>query len=234
MKSRIITFVIMLCIVFSCSAINSYALGEEIALPAGLEFGMSVSEAIAASGYEKRSIKDTFFEAYFDECNYAFSHDAYLLGEATVGEIPASVYVFFDNSGLKQVRYSFKLDADSASEIHSNISSQYIYVGENLLSKYGGFLDTKIYKHAYMPVVDRPLYFSWFLSIFDGAYTKTTSESIQNAVHTMHVFSQSNGSSVYIDHYIEVRNDVQTHMLSYTYYDFGITQNSTTNSTVGF
>ena len=234
MNKRIVSIMIMLSIFFSTFAISGYALGEEVVLPSGLKFGMSVSQATAVSGYDKYGLDDTFFEAYFKECSYEFSTEARLQGEATVGELPASVNVFFDDKGLKQVKYTFTVDENSASSVASSISSAYEYVETSLQSKYGKALDTTTHKHAYMPVVDEPLYFAWLLSIFGGAYTSTESESINNTMHTLRSISFSDGSSVYIDHYVEERNGKQSHMLSYTYYDFTVEPNSTTNSTVGF
>lgn len=234
MNKRIVSVIIVLSIFFSTFAISGYALGEEVVLPSGLKFGMSVSQATAVSGYDKYGLDDTFFEAYFKECNYEFSTESRLQGEATVGELPATVHVFFDGKGLKQVKYSFPVNENGSSSIVSDISAGYDYVEANLQSKYGNPLDVTTHKHAYMPVVDKPLYFSWFLSIFGGAYTSTETESISNIKHTLRSISFSDGSSVYIDHYVEERNGKHDHVLSYTYYDFTVEPNSTTNSTVGF
>lgn len=231
---RIISIIVILSLLLSSLAIGNCAFGEGLVLPSGLEFGMSLSQATAVSGYNKYGLEDTFFEAYFKECNYDFSTEARLQGEATVGELPATVNVFFDGKGLKQVKYSFPVSENGLSSIVSDISASYDYVEASLQSKYGNPLDVTTHKHAYMPVVDKSLYFSWFLSIFGGALTSTESESISNTKHTLRSISFSDGSSVYIDHYVEERNGKHDHVLSYTYYDFTVEPNSTTNSTVGF
>ena len=65
---------------------------DEIALPAGMTFGMSIEEAQAVSNYKKDIAADTR-KIIVDKMGF---ESEYLSGSATVGGNAASVYVYFD------------------------------------------------------------------------------------------------------------------------------------------
>ena len=77
---------------------NMAAFAEnEIALPAGLEFGMSIDEAVAISGF-KKSEASYWWADQIDRMG--FSEKAYISGKATIGGYEADVHCFFDDEGF--------------------------------------------------------------------------------------------------------------------------------------
>ena len=235
MKKRIATILVMLSFIWAISAVTGYAVGEELVLPAGLKFGMGIDEAIAVSGLQKME-NNGYRKTFNDTCGYSFLTE-YLQGDVKIGGLDATILVQFDVLGLKQVMYIFPYseEEDNGSvELPSNRQiAEYDFIEQSLQRKYGDKLDTSKHKHAYMAPIE-PIYFSWPFSFL--GITTWMDEAEQSAEHTLYLKTNSDGSSIYIDHYFSdsLEGSSYSHNMTYTYYDFTIDTNSETDSFIDF
>lgn len=228
---KTISIVLLLLIVLS----SSIAYAENISLPAGLKFGMSISEAVAVSGFSKSSLP-AYLENYIDARDLFFM-DECISGEVSIGGLDAQMTALFDLSGLKQVKYSFITGKRTESSgIDDEIMQNYTFVEDSLQQKYGEGLNPSVNKHMYMPLIDEAMEYPFTYTLFGNR--TTTWEKVYSLSPTLRLISCEDGSSVYIDHYVQVRSDkygdMQTHYLTYTYYDFSVDTNVNTNTSIGF
>ena len=239
----------IMCIVLSIlSLCFGIALAEEfqtITLPAGLKFGMSVEEAAAVSGLkqsaadeektlklEKQGIKDT----------------DYLVGKATVGGFEGTIYVYFCDNALKQVRYEFKrsyLEGVSSPDDPEDVSKSFRNIEEGLQAKYGD--PTEGGTHTYSP---RAISYTCENRISDDELWDIDQREWVTDEKTVRTVNQSDGTSVYIDNFVIEWSRVITkqkngktsmggsgardHILTYTYYDFQITPDENNSLNVDF
>ena len=121
----------------------------EIVLPNGLQFGMTLTEAIAISGYgkgDRAPITDARLTAMGFDCDY-------LVGQASIGGHQASVKVFFDENYLRQIIYILaSVDRKgSDSGVSETIEASWVSVGDALKQKYGQPQETSHqYKNSFV------------------------------------------------------------------------------------
>ena len=256
---KIIGMILMVVILFSTTILvlpSRAAIAEnEINLPNGLQFGMSLSEATAVSGYRQdsnSSTHDALMTAMGFDCDY-------LYGDATIGGYAASIEIYFENDYLRQIRYNlgqirynlgqigFNLGEAKSSSIVSDISSivsdineeleaSWISVGDALKGKYGQPQESS---HQFKNS-------SVMYSSGSGKYKRKEWDYIKSGEEFV---VNVNGGSVYIDNNIVNRSDTadtgslydfldtnyyQNHYLTYTFYDFQVDSNTEKSNSVDF
>lgn len=222
MMKRIISVVLFVTLLM----ISVGAIAEnEITLPAGLKFGMSMDEAVATSGFVK-SEGGHWFGAQIDKMG--FSNKAYISGKATIGGYEAEVRCYFDDAGLKQIEY--KIESDLADE--SKAKTECDTIQASLADKYGNPVERDKAQHQYSP--------AGLVTYKDNSYDYQRIGFDDNATW---VISTEDGGSVYIDQYyifefLEMKNvsfSINYPLfLTYTYYDFQVDATSEINTSVGF
>lgn len=205
---------------------NMAAFAEnEIALPAGLEFGMSIDEAVAISGF-KKSEASYWWADQIDRMG--FSEKAYISGKATIGGYEADVHCFFDDEGLKQVEYKITVNPDDETTAKAECDK----IQASLSSKYGEPVERDKAQHQYSP--------AGIVSYKDNFYDYQRIGFDKNATW---IVSMEDGGSIYIDQYhinefLEMKNVSMALSyplyITYTYYDFQIDTTSEVNTSVDF
>lgn len=216
-------------------AIVSVAVAEdELVLPNGLKFGMSLSEASAVSGYTKgdrSEIHDAQMAVIGFDCDY-------LTGRATIGGHEAWIEVFFENNYLRQIRYNLaSVDRKgSDSGVNEKIQASWDSVGDALIEKYGQPQETSHqFKNSFVE--------------YSFGSGKNQRKETDYASPKQGFVVNVNGGSVYIDNYVVERMNsantgsawdladtyyYQNHYLLYTFYDFQIDTNTEMNNSVDF
>ena len=205
---------------------NMAAFAEnEIALPAGLEFGMAIDEAVAVSGFKKN--EGSYWWA--DQVRrMGFSSKAYISGKATIGGYEADVHCFFDDEGLKQVEYKITVNPDDETTAKAECDK----IQASLSSKYGEPVERDKAQHQYSP--------AGIVSYKDNFYDYQRIGFDKNATW---IVSMEDGGSIYIDQYhinefLEMKNVSMALSyplyITYTYYDFQIDTTSEVNTSVDF
>lgn len=196
------------------SAASAYA--EDIVLPAGLKFGMTVDEAVAVSGFkiykDKLEIVPQLSAWGFDGDLWLSSQDVSLGGKKVF-----HTYVFFLGGKLKQISY-LVTQTDNDTDAHA-VHESWLDVENSLQKKYGKADITA--KHLYQHKPDA----AWGWPINDG-FVSIKHEGFEN--QSTYVVPQSKGS-VYIDNYTVnfryqssiVLNHLK-HFIDYTYYEFDV------------
>ena len=208
---------------------NSAMAEEKIVLPAGLEFGMRLDEAIAVSGYDKRYAPDVQNEIEFDTYGYSFD---WLYGKATVAGMDVSVYVYFDEKADEQnlIAVTYAL----GSEEDANATAQEFAALDATLEKtYGAAREIK---HQHMP----------------KAYQFTRRQSFGNTDKSFSVLilnqyyrEYDDDTCVVIDHCVlrEYTNASYStnpplitypHRITYTHYDFTLSNAAESSPTLSF
>lgn len=235
---KIIGMILMVVILFSTTILvlpSRAAIAEnEINLPNGLQFGMSLSEATAVSGYRQdsdSSTHDALMTAMGFDCDY-------LYGFATIGGYEASIEIYFENDYLRQIRYNLggAKGSSSASDINEELEASWISVGDALKGKYGQPQESS---HQFKNS-------SVMYSFGSGKYKRKEWDYIQSGEEFV---VNINGGSVYIDNNIVNRSDTadtgslydlldtnyyQNHYLTYTFYDFQVDSNTEKSNSVDF
>lgn len=222
MMKKIISFILLTVLLM----VSAVAIAEnEITLPAGLKFGMSMDEAVATSGFTK-SEGGYWFGAQIEQMG--FSNKAYISGKATIGGYEAEVCCYFDDTGLKQIEY--KIEADLTDENKAKTECDTIQA--SLASKYGDPVEKDKAKHQYSPAA--------IVTYKNSFYDYQRIGFGENATW---VVPEEDGGSIYIDQYyinefLEIKNvsiDFKYPLyLTYTYYDFQVDTTTETNTSVGF
>lgn len=235
---KIIGMLLMITILFSTTILilpSRAAIAEnEISLPNGLQFGMSLSEATAVSGYrqDKNSpIHDAMMTAMGFDCDY-------LYGIATIGGYEASIEIYFENDYLRQIRYNLggAKRSSSVSDINEEIEASWISVGDALKEKYGQPQESS---HQFKNSSVTYSFGSGENKREEWDYIQSGEEFVVNV----------NGGSVYIDNNIVNgsntadtgslydlldTNYYQNHYLTYTFYDFQVDSNTEKSNSVDF
>lgn len=236
---KIIGLLLLILILFT----STLALADnEIVLPAGLEFGMSISEATAVSGYTKKTANEGT-EEKSEMVAIGFNEATYLSGEATIGGFPATVTVYFHDNRLTQIRYLFKYVNRSGSDKGDSpeIVTSYNDVESALESQYGASLNSKDATHEF---AIRGASFEYEYKSSDGKTTFSIWAPIKKV--SVRTIDLSDGGCVYIDNYMQGWTKSQTpgtilnnayrqyHFLTYTYYDFQLQNDDNKTNSVGF
>ena len=202
--------------------VTTTALTEEITLPGGLKFGMSMADASMVSGYPREHM-GIGNAAFYKE--YGLPFGEYCLRQnVVIGGKNAELFAFFDESGLRQIVYSF--NADDASSSHKDVE-------ESLQQKYGDSCDPYTNCHMYMPPIDQIIYYNYTVSVFGNPSRQTATITAVNP--TLRIVQESDGSVVYIDNYLKTNDSHKwfTHCLSYTYYPH-MPEKNTDSGALGF
>lgn len=198
---------------------------SEITLPAGLEFGMSIDEAVAISGFTKS--ESSYWWADQIE-RMGFSNKAYISGKATIGGYAAEVRCFFDDTGLKQIEYEIEANPDDETTAKAECDN----IQASLAGKYGDPVEQDKAQHQYSPV--------GIVSFKNDFYDYQRIGFDKNATW---VVSMEDGGSIYIDQYhinefLSMKNVSMEFSypiyITYTYYDFQIDTTTETNTSVDF
>ena len=235
---KIIGMILMVVILFSTTILvlpSRAAIAEnEINLPNGLQFGMSLSEATAVSGYRQdsnSSTHDALMTAMGFDCDY-------LYGFATIGGYAASIEIYFENDYLRQIRYNLGGAKRSSiiSDINEELEASWISVGDALKGKYGQPQESS---HRFKNS-------SVMYSSGSGKYKRKGWDYIKSGEEFV---VNVNGGSVYIDNNIVNGSDTadtgslydfldtnyyQNHYLTYTFYDFQVDSNTEKSNSVDF
>ena len=212
-------------LLFAVMMFSMTALAEnEINLPAGLKFGISLDEGVAVSGYDKRQ-----GSAWVDEQIKAmgFPVAELIYGQATIGGYEAVVSGFFDLNGLKQVEYELTIDQTSEETTKAECDK----IKQTLINKYGDCAAEANSQHQYSPV-SSVMYKNKYVDYRRIGY---------NNLSTW-IVPLNDGGSVYIDlYYINewISETTKYGMkyplyITYTYYDFQIDTTEEVTTSVDF
>ena len=204
---------------------NVTALAEgEIVLPAGLKFSLSLDEAVAISGYDKRN-GTAWVAVQMQEMGFPVTE--YIFGKATIGGYEAYVSGFFDVAGLKQVEYELLIDQSSEEAAKAECKK----IAEKLTEKYGACVDEDKAQHQYSPV-SSVMYKNKYVDYRRIGFS---------ALNTWMV-PVNDGGSIYIDLYYITEWIDETMKYSikypiyitYTYYDFQVDTTEKISTSVDF
>lgn len=220
---KLVSLFLIICILIGSVA---FAFAENnITLPGGLAFGMSISEATSVSGYRRDTASDGPWYEMIKA--YGFSDIDMLIGESMIGGLDAYVYAFFDDNKLVQIMYNIQFDND---EIEASAMESVASVSKSLSSKYGECLDKEYSKHLHSPH-----------SSFDKS-VGNDSQLISDSEIDTWLIKLDNGGSIYIDNYpVTLIYDNKymlgvyyRHLLGYTYYDFQVDTTTPRSNGVDF
>ena len=205
---------------------NMVAIAEnEITLPAGLEFGMSLDEAVAISGFQK-SEGSYWWKAQIERMGFPVK--SYIAGDATIGGYKATVHCFFDESGLKQIEYVIDVMPDDETTARAECDK----IQSLLSNKYGSPVERDRAKHQYSP--------AGMVTFKNDIYDYQRIGFDKEATWIVPV---TEGGSIYIDQYhinevliIQKVDFTFSYPLyiTYTYYDFQIDTTTEVNTAVDF
>lgn len=192
-----------------CLLMTAVAGAEEIVLPGGLKFGMSMSEATMVSGFPRQNMGPSD-AAYYKA--YGIPFGEYCLRQnIIINGMNARMSVFFDENGLCQILYEF--------ESGDNATHSWLAVEDVLQQKYGSSIDPYQNRHMYMPPIDQRIDYSYmiYIDLFESPISLHQTASAENL--TLRESRATDGSVIFIDNYLEVKDgSLQIHKLTYTFY----------------
>lgn len=217
---KIVCLVLFVFVLLNCTALAE----NEINLPAGLKFGLSLDESVAISGYDKRQGAAWVAEQIK---KMGFPVEEYIFGQATIGGYEAYVSSFFDHEGLKQVEYELLIELGSEDKAKAECQK----VRNALTTKYGDCVGEEKSQHQYSPV-SGVNYKNKYVD-----YRRIGFSDLSTWIVLL-----DDGGSVYIDlYYITEWIDETTKYsikypmyITYTYYDFQIDSTEVVSTVVDF
>ncbi len=198
-----------------------------ITLPAGLEFGMSVEEAVAVSGFDKNG---TYGREIAMLKARGFDVDTYLSSyDVTIGGKKVIFYAYFTKNGLTQVEYiieSASVDGSRTTGIDPVCKESFEAVEASLTAKYGAPVNESQSKHQFKA------------NFYDFSWNVNSEKWERSALGNDHclttrIVMPDKGGTVYIDDFCETyawgkakdwsgKTYTDRHVLTYTYYDFTV------------
>lgn len=232
----IVTLSIVMLFLATCAIAENTT---EITLPNGLEFGMPLDKATAVSGYARKSPQYNSQE-YARIAAVGFDTD-YISGKATIGGYDVTANFYFINGNLKQAEYIFgsaNRSGDSRGndptleKSHTSVETElgkiYGRSNDNLKHQYDA---SNLFSSEYTWRENNKNWEAWEMRGGSRRLVNISSGSVYIENYIRKCFIEVNTGSIYDrleDRYID------KHVLTYTYYDFQVNNETKQNSSVGF